>query len=173
MLSNLLKPKEKYNFIRADAQVLDLDQPSAAGEIGALRSICLKGALMKSMLKSLFLAAPATVALAAGAGRAADLPAYKSAPVDYVRVCDVYGAGFFYIPGTDTCLSVGGYVRAEYKYVPGRNIYSVAPGSAAVTQFGGTQDTTGMEVRGRVDLDARTQTAMGHGADRHLDARDR
>jgi hypothetical protein len=25
-------------------------------------------------------------------------------PVDYVRVCDAYGAGFLYIPGTETCL---------------------------------------------------------------------
>ncbi|SFJ21703.1 Porin subfamily protein, partial [Phyllobacterium sp. CL33Tsu] len=30
-------------------------------------------------------------------------------PVEYVRVCDAYGAGFFYIPGTETCLKVNGY----------------------------------------------------------------
>ncbi|WP_245267725.1 porin [Rhizobium sp. 2MFCol3.1] len=34
-------------------------------------------------------------------------------PVEYVRVCDMYGAGFFYLPGTETCLRVGGKVRAE------------------------------------------------------------
>ena len=48
-----------------------------------------------------------------GAASAADLPAFKSAPVEYVRVCDTNGAGFFYIPGTDTCLRVNGAVRAE------------------------------------------------------------
>jgi hypothetical protein len=37
----------------------------------------------------------------------------KLAPVEYVRVCDVYGAGFFYIPGTDTCLKIGGSVRVD------------------------------------------------------------
>lgn len=34
-------------------------------------------------------------------------------PVEYVRVCDVYGAGFYYIPGTDTCLQISGSVRYE------------------------------------------------------------
>ncbi|KQT54216.1 hypothetical protein ASG43_00870 [Aureimonas sp. Leaf454] len=32
-------------------------------------------------------------------------------PMEYVRVCDVYGTGFYYIPGTETCLKIGGYVR--------------------------------------------------------------
>ena len=26
-----------------------------------------------------------------------------AAPIEYVKVCSLYGAGFFYIPGTDTC----------------------------------------------------------------------
>ncbi|RWE62338.1 porin, partial [Mesorhizobium sp.] len=30
-----------------------------------------------------------------------------------VRICDVYGAGYFYIPGTETCLRIGGYVRYD------------------------------------------------------------
>jgi hypothetical protein len=30
-----------------------------------------------------------------------------------VRVCDVYGTGFFYIPGTETCLRIGGYIRYD------------------------------------------------------------
>jgi hypothetical protein len=33
-----------------------------------------------------------------------------------VRVCDIYGAGFFYIPGTETCLKIGGYMRYEMYY---------------------------------------------------------
>ena len=49
--------------------------------------------------------------------QAADLPVAKAAPVEYVRICSTYGAGFFYIPGTETCLRVGGRVRAEYLYV--------------------------------------------------------
>ena len=34
-------------------------------------------------------------------------------PMEYVRVCDAFGTGFFYIPGTETCLKVGGYTRFE------------------------------------------------------------
>ena len=33
-----------------------------------------------------------------------------------MKVCTLYGAGFYYIPGTDICLKIGGYVRAEYAY---------------------------------------------------------
>ena len=65
------------------------------------------------LVKSLLLGSAA--ALVAGAGaQAADLPARKAAPVEYVKVCDAYGAGFFYIPGTDTCIKVGGRVRADF-----------------------------------------------------------
>ncbi|TPK76480.1 porin, partial [Mesorhizobium sp. B2-4-15] len=34
-------------------------------------------------------------------------------PAEYVKICDVYGAGYFYIPGTETCLRIGGYVRYQ------------------------------------------------------------
>jgi hypothetical protein len=27
-------------------------------------------------------------------------------PVEYVRVCDSFGANFFYVPGTETCINV-------------------------------------------------------------------
>ena len=32
--------------------------------------------------------------------------AAQAAPVEYVRVCSLYGAGYFYLPGTDTCVNV-------------------------------------------------------------------
>ena len=43
-----------------------------------------------------------------GGAQAADLPV-KAKAVEYVRICSLYGAGFFYIPGTDTCIKLGGY----------------------------------------------------------------
>ena len=43
------------------------------------------------------LAAVATVMLLA-------TPAFAD-PVEYVRVCDAFGTGFFYIPGTETCVN--------------------------------------------------------------------
>ena len=50
--------------------------------------------------------------LAIGAAQAADLPV-KAKAIEYVRVCSLYGAGFFYIPGTDTCIKLGGYLRVD------------------------------------------------------------
>ena len=32
----------------------------------------------------------------------------KAKPVQYVKICSLYGAGFYYIPGTDTCIKIGG-----------------------------------------------------------------
>jgi Porin subfamily len=43
---------------------------------------------------------------------AADLPV-KAKAVEYVRICSLYGAGFYYIPGTDTCIKLGGYLRVD------------------------------------------------------------
>ena len=61
------------------------------------------------MVKSLLLGTAAGFVAIAGA-QAADLPV-KAKPVQYVKICSLYGAGFYYIPGTDTCLKIGGWVR--------------------------------------------------------------
>ncbi|QRM31121.1 porin [Microvirga sp. VF16] len=97
------------------------------------------------LAKSLFLGSVAGLAAVAGA-QAADLPAKKAAAVEYVRVCSTYGAGFFYIPGTETCLRVGGRVRAEFQYLE---------------PVDREDDAIGFRARGRIQLDARTATAYG------------
>ena len=97
------------------------------------------------LAKSLFLGSVAGLAAVAGA-QAADLPVAKAAAVEYVRVCSTYGAGFFYIPGTETCLRVGGRVRGEFMYLE--------PNSRE-------DDSIGFRARGRIQLDARTATAYG------------
>jgi len=71
------------------------------------------------MVKSLLLGTTAGLVAVAGA-QAADMPV-KAAPVQYVKICNLYGDGFYYIPGTDICLKVGGYVRGEYFYNYGAN----------------------------------------------------
>ena len=71
------------------------------------------------MVKSLLLGSAAGLVAVAGA-QAADLPV-KAKPVEYVKVCSIYGAGFFYIPGTDTCIKIGGWVRAEYAFQSGNS----------------------------------------------------
>ena len=84
--------------------------------------------------------------LTAGSALAADLPSKKAAPVEYVRVCSAHGAGFFYIPGSDTCIKIGGRVRFEYQY--GQS-------------YSRTANATGMRALGRFELDARTSTEYG------------
>ncbi|ABD88439.1 porin [Rhodopseudomonas palustris] len=63
------------------------------------------------MVKSLILGSAAALVAISGA-QAADLP-LKAKAVEYVKVCSLYGAGFYYIPGTDTCIKLGGYLRAD------------------------------------------------------------
>src|ERR1700680_2926417 len=64
-----------------------------------------------NMIKTLVLGSAAGL-LAMGGAQAADLPV-KAKAVEYVRICSLYGAGFFYIPGTDTCIKLGGYLRVD------------------------------------------------------------
>ena len=65
-------------------------------------------------VKGIFLGSVASL-LAIGAAQAADLPV-KAKAVEYVRICSAYGAGFWYIPGTDTCMKIGGYFRADVTF---------------------------------------------------------
>ena len=101
--------------------------------------------------------------LSIAAASAADLPSRKSAPVEYVKVCSAYGAGFFFIPGTDTCLKIGGRVRADYAYVTAKDQFSSssALGVGVVNKAKDAANTLGWEARGRIEADARTQTAWG------------
>jgi len=100
-------------------------------------------------LKSLMLGAAA--AAAATTAQAADLPVAPE-PVDYVRVCDAYGARFYYIPGTETCLRVGGRVRTQFV------VNNVLDDGAW-----GNRDSDGYSwlARGYLYLDARTATEFG------------
>ncbi|MCJ2054591.1 porin [Methylobacterium sp. J-070] len=102
------------------------------------------------LLKSSLLGSAAAFA-AIGAAHAADLPVKKAVPIEYVRVCTAYGAGFFYIPGTDTCLRISGRARFEGGYM-------VSTSRQAGSNGG---DTSGYQGRLRINLDARTQTAYG------------
>ena len=78
------------------------------------------------MVKSLLLGSAAAFVVVGGA-QAADLPV-KAKPVEYVKICSIYGAGFFYIPGTDTCIKIGGWVRAEYAFPDRQLVDPVQPG---------------------------------------------
>ncbi len=107
------------------------------------------------MVKSLLLGSAAGLVALSGA-QAADLPV-KAKPVQYVKICSLYGAGFYYIPGTDTCLKVGGFVRAEMNFnangsfgVPLNANYDVRTGTREITR-----------TRIIMSFDARSQTEYG------------
>ncbi|VUD70175.1 Porin Omp2b [Methylobacterium symbioticum] len=100
-------------------------------------------------IKHLLLTGAASLVTAGGAAQAADLPVKKAAPIEYVRVCSAYGAGFFYIPGTDTCLRVGGRARFEYAM------------QAPLSRGTSVGDYSGYRGLARINIDARTQTAYG------------
>jgi porin-like protein len=108
------------------------------------------------MVKSLLLGSAAGLVAIAGA-QAADLPV-KAKPVQYVKICSLYGVGFYYIPGTDMCLKVGGWVRAEYTW--GAN------GNIGLGGFNGnvndrTTNNSTWRARGYITADARNQTEYG------------
>jgi hypothetical protein len=119
-------------------------------------------------LKSLLFGSAAVIAAGTGA-QAADLPTAE--PVEYVRICDAFGPGFYYIPGTDTCLKVGGYVRVDTAYVGGDDddIYYRFGYGEGFPAFGGGPAELAQEqfnhyysyARGHVVLDARSQTPVG------------
>ncbi len=97
-------------------------------------------------IRSLFLASAALVS--AGGAFAADLPAKQAAPAaDAVRSCPAYGAGFFTLPGTETCLKLGGYFR----YIA---TYNDPDKSFTVAQYAQT-------ARFRLEVDARSNTEFG------------
>ena len=104
----------------------------------------------------------AAVLLAVTGARAADMPV-KAKPVEYVKICTLYGAGFYYIPGTDTCIKVGGYMRVQTEMNAGAG--GVVTGSQQMAPQGVfTRDLTNdinYRIRGVVSFDARTQTEYG------------
>ncbi|WP_075215762.1 porin [Mongoliimonas terrestris] len=97
-------------------------------------------------IKSVLLGTVAGLVAVTGA-QAADLPGEAvPAAVDYVKVCDTFGTGFFYIPGTETCLDISGRVRFRM------TAYESGVDNDFTVQF---------RADARVDFDARTMTEYG------------
>ena len=108
-------------------------------------------------MKSLLLGSAAGLVAVAGA-QAADLPV-KAKPVEYVKICSLYGVGFYYIPGTDMCIKIGGWVRAEYAW--GVNGSSVQTYGANAYLDNRATNNSWWRVRGYITADARNQTEYG------------
>ena len=96
-------------------------------------------------IKSLLIGSAAAIASATVVSAADAIVAAEPEAVEYVRVCDAFGTGFFYIPGTETCLKIGGYARFEVGF--GRDVK-------------GTSDWNATS-RGQLNFDVRSETELG------------
>ena len=94
-------------------------------------------------IKSLLLGSAAALVAVSGA-RAADAVMAEPEAVEYVRVCDAFGAGFFYIPGSETCLKIAGRVRYQINY----NSITLSDG-------------WGKQAQGLLNITAKTDTELG------------
>src|SRR5215468_7105760 len=120
-------------------------------------------------LRHALLGSAAGIFVVAGA-QAADLPVLpvKAKPVEYVKVCSLYGAGFWYVPGTDTCIKIGSYAKLQVEY----NMSGTGPFMQGLANNGNGDpggrsnrfDSSPFTVAGRqfgVSFDLRTQTEYG------------
>src|ERR1700754_4822219 len=109
--------------------------------------------------KTLLLGSAAVVASAAAA-QAADLSVAE--PVDYVRVCDAFGEGYWYIPGTDTCIAISGQVRVGVRFGdaydgdPSQTDISFDDDGAAVETTTDSDQEWALYTRAEVSVDARS-----------------
>src|SRR5215813_9011305 len=112
------------------------------------------------LTRTLLLGTAAGLVAVTGA-QAADLPV-KAKPVEYVKVCSLYGAGFWYVPGTDTCLKIGSFVRVQTSWNTTGS--DVAQGTNSDPNGRQTRTDTaqfGFRTRAGVSVDLRTQTEYG------------
>lgn len=109
------------------------------------------------MAKSLFLGSAAAL-ISFGGAHAADLPV-KAKAVEYVKICSLYGAGFYYIPGSDTCIKLSGYVRAETTV--NTSYHYDAPNSGVGGANNRLSEYYSWRARQDLTIDTRTATEFG------------
>ena len=96
-------------------------------------------------IKSLLLGSAAALAVVSGAQAADAVVAAEPEPMEYVKVCDAYGTGFFYIPGTETCLKIGGQFRYEKRW----------------SKTDGAKASYSHWSRGRIEIEAKNDSEWG------------
>ena len=114
------------------------------------------------MLKGLLLGSVTGLVAAAGA-QAADMPG-TATRVQYVKICSLHGDGFYYIPGTDTCIKLGGYLRVQVEYNAGAGGTAAGSGSTEAAQARFARDVTNdfnHRTRAALSWDVRQETEYG------------
>ncbi|KAB2770636.1 porin [Brucella anthropi] len=117
-------------------------------------------------IKSLLLGSAAALVAASGAQAADAIVAPEPEAVEYVRVCDAYGAGYFYIPGTETCLRIHGYVRYDVTggddvYARGGNLSRDPEGGYSLVRGGKDRDTYAKTARATLRFSTASETELG------------
>jgi len=105
-------------------------------------------------IKSLLLGSAAALAVVSGAQAADAIVAAEPEPMEYVRVCDAFGTGYFYIPGTETCLKISGYVRAQVDFRA--DDYNIDPATGLGLDAGYRTNT-----RGYLEISAMSDSEIG------------
>jgi hypothetical protein len=112
-------------------------------------------------IKSLLLGSAAALVAVSGARAADAVVIAEPEPVEYVRVCDVYGTSYYYIPGTEICLKVGGYMRYD---IGAGDLFGANSGpffNEETRTFEQGEDTWYKRARFQMRMDARTETELG------------
>ncbi len=112
-------------------------------------------------IKSLLIGSAAALVAVSGARAADAVVVAEPEPAEYVRVCDVYGAGFYYIPGTETCLRVGGFMRYDINMGNEFEIFLPSLPAAPVAGRGDSDYGWQKTAMFSIQLDARTETELG------------
>jgi len=115
-------------------------------------------------IKSLLLGSAAAMVAVSGA-QAADAVVVEAEPVEYVRVCDAYGSGFFFIPGTETCIRFGGFIRTTAGKID-QTVTDAADGTVllddgAAVPVAITGEANSFVNRARLNIDTRNETDLG------------
>ncbi len=121
-------------------------------------------------IKSLLFGSAAALVAVSGARAADAVVVAEPEPAEYVKICDVYGAGYYYIPGTETCLNIGGYVRVTVGAGGGdlggrwglQDVFDKSDIVNGVRPAAiGLNDTWSWQTKADVHFDARSETELG------------
>lgn len=99
------------------------------------------------IIKSLILGSAVALSAVPVAYAADAIVSAETEPLQYLRICDAYGAGYFYIPGSETCMKIGGMVRSEAVW---KDAYQTNPNRG-----------TYWKTRAELDVDTATDTEYG------------
>lgn len=103
-------------------------------------------------IKSLLIGSAAALVAFSGAQAADAIVAAEPEAVEYVKVCDAFGTGYFYIPGTETCLKIGGIVRVQAV---------IGSSDRSGSDFGDDQSDFNTWALARVNFTAKNDTELG------------